>query len=175
MEKERKVAIEILDEFEEMLGRKGIRVPSDDRALDEQEVTQACLYGHEYYELEDTVTAILKQSFRQKGKKKTEAQEEGFFPITSVHRDDIKEAVRLTDEQVARITDDMMREIAQKMADDYLEQLYWEHLPVIAEYVAEREGIDLSGKEPPEKSDQGSRKRPLQAPCLLTDTGLGGV
>jgi hypothetical protein len=69
--------------------------------------------------------------------------EDGFFPITSVHRLDVKEALRLTDEQVARITDDMMRNIARKMADDYCEQLFWDHLPIIAEYVAEREGIDL--------------------------------
>jgi len=69
--------------------------------------------------------------------------EDGFFPITSVHRLDIKEALHLTDEQVARITDNMMRDIARKMADDYCEQLFWDHLPIIAAYVAEREGIDL--------------------------------
>ena len=69
--------------------------------------------------------------------------EDGFFPITSVHRLDIKEALHLTDEQVASITDTMMRDIARKMADDYCEQLFWDHLPIIAEYVAEREGIDL--------------------------------
>ena len=72
--------------------------------------------------------------------------EDGFFPITSVHRLDIKEALHLTDEQVASITDTMMRDIARKMADDYCEQLFWDHLPIIAEYVAEREGIDLKNK-----------------------------
>lgn len=72
--------------------------------------------------------------------------EDGFFPITSVHRLDIKEALHLTDEQVARFTDDMMRDIARKMANDYCEQLFWDHLPIIAEYVAEREGIDLKKK-----------------------------
>jgi hypothetical protein len=69
--------------------------------------------------------------------------EDGFFPITSVHRLDIKEALHLTDEQMARFTDGMMRDIARKMAADYCEQLFWNHLPIIAEYVAEREGIDL--------------------------------
>jgi hypothetical protein len=69
--------------------------------------------------------------------------EDGFFPITSVHRLDIKEALHLTDEQMARFTDGMMRDIARKMADDYCEQLFWDHLPIIAEYFAEREGIDL--------------------------------
>jgi len=72
--------------------------------------------------------------------------EDGFFPITSVHRLDIQEALHLTDEQVAKITDDMMREIARKMADDYCEQLFWDHLPVIVEFVAERDGIDLKNE-----------------------------
>jgi len=52
--------------------------------------------------------------------------EDGFFPITSVHRLDIKEALHLSDEKVAKITDDMMRDIARKMADDYCEQLFWD-------------------------------------------------
>jgi hypothetical protein len=73
--------------------------------------------------------------------------EDGFFPITSVHRLDIKEALHLTDEQVAKITDAMMRDIARKMAADYCEQLFWDHLPIIAEYIAEREGIDLKKDE----------------------------
>ena len=67
----------------------------------------------------------------------------GFYPITSVHRDDIKGVLCLTDEQAARITNDMMRQIAKKMADDYCDQLFWEHLPLIVEHVAEIENIDL--------------------------------
>jgi len=90
--------------------------------------------------------------------------EDGFFPITSVHRLDIKEALHLTDEQVARLTDDMMRDIARKMADDYCEQLFWDHLPIIAAYVAQREGIDL-------KNDAGTTA-PV-APCH-TNTEHGG-
>ena len=70
----------------------------------------------------------------------------GFFPITSVHRLDIKTALKLTDEQVARITDGMMKQIASKMADDYCEQLFWQQLPIIVGSAAEREGIDLSEK-----------------------------
>ena len=66
-----------------------------------------------------------------------------FYPITSVHQDDIKGVLCLTDEQAARITDDMMRQIAKKMADDYCDQLFWEHLPLIVEHVAEIENIDL--------------------------------
>ena len=39
-----------------MLAAKGIVVPSDDREGGEEE---ACLYGTEYYELEDAVVGVL--------------------------------------------------------------------------------------------------------------------
>jgi len=90
-----------------------------------------------------------------------------------VHRLDIKEALHLSDEQAAKITDGMMREIARKMADDYCEQLFWDHLPIIAEYVAEREGLDLLKKEPL----NGAEPKPFEnapiAPCQ-PNTELGG-
>lgn len=70
---------------------------------------------------------------------------DGFFPITSVHRDDIKAVLHLSDSQVAQITDVMMREIAGKMADDYCEHLFWDHLPLIVEHVVEIENVDLYG------------------------------
>lgn len=54
--KARRVAIEILDELEEMLDRKSIMIPSEDREGREEE---ACIYGTEYYELEDAITDIL--------------------------------------------------------------------------------------------------------------------
>ena len=57
MEKERKLAIEILDLFEDFLETKGIKIPSEDR---EGRKEEACLYGAEYYELEDAITEILK-------------------------------------------------------------------------------------------------------------------
>ena len=69
--------------------------------------------------------------------------EDGFFPITSVHRLDIKEALHLSDEQAAKITDGMMREIARKMADDYCEQLFWDHLPMIVEFRGRTGGNQL--------------------------------
>ena len=61
MEKEREIAIEILDEFEKLLEAKGMRVPSDDRESDGE--NEACLYGSEYYELENSITDILKRTF----------------------------------------------------------------------------------------------------------------
>ena len=69
--------------------------------------------------------------------------EDGFFNITSVHRDDIKDAMHLSDAQMSKITDDMMREIARKMAEDYCEKLFWDHLPIIVEIVLNREGIRI--------------------------------
>ena len=54
--KARRVANRIVDEFEELLAEKGIMVPSNDREGGKEE---ACLYGSEYYSLEDAVTDIL--------------------------------------------------------------------------------------------------------------------
>ena len=64
--KARRVAIEILDEFEEMLDRKGIMIPSEDREGREEE---ACIYGTEYYELEDAITDILIDETRPRRKR----------------------------------------------------------------------------------------------------------
>ena len=129
IEKEREIAIEILGEFEELLARKGIKIPSDDRESGHK--NEACLYGSEYYELEDGITEILKKS-------KNRDSDQGFFPITSVHRDDVKEALKFTDKKASKITDDMMRRIARKMADDYCEQLFWDSLPIIAGVVLKK-------------------------------------
>ena len=71
------------------------------------------------------------------------SNEDGFFNITSVHREDIKGAMHLSDTQMSKITDDMMQEIARKMADDYCEQLFWDHLPIIVKMVLKREGIKI--------------------------------
>lgn len=54
--KARRIAIDILDEFEEVLDRHEIKLPSGDREGREEE---ACIYGTEYYELEDAIADIL--------------------------------------------------------------------------------------------------------------------
>jgi len=51
-EQTRELAVRIVDEFEELLAEKSIVVPSKDRRGDPEE---ACLYGSEYYALEDAV------------------------------------------------------------------------------------------------------------------------
>ncbi len=53
----------------------------------------------------------------------------GYFPITSVHRDDL-EAKGFDG---SRITDEQMEELAKRMANDYCEQLFWISMPIIAE------------------------------------------
>lgn len=52
----------------------------------------------------------------------------GYFPITSVHRDDL----RGVGFDVEKISDDDMKELARKMADDYCEQLFWSSMEIIA-------------------------------------------
>lgn len=53
------------------------------------------------------------------------------FQITSVSREDLI----MVGFDTANVTDEQMEQLASKMADDYCEQLFWEHLPVIAEIV----------------------------------------
>jgi len=55
-DKARRLAIQILDEFEELLEGHGVKIPSADRDGRQEE---ACIFGSEYYDLEDTVTDIL--------------------------------------------------------------------------------------------------------------------
>jgi ASC-1-like (ASCH) protein len=55
-DKAQAIAIRIFDEFEKLLEAKGIQIPSKDREGREE---GACIYGAEYWHLEDTITGIL--------------------------------------------------------------------------------------------------------------------
>lgn len=59
------------------------------------------------------------------------ATKKEFFPITSVSREDLEEIGFDT----SNVDDSTMEYLAKKMADDYLEQLYWISLRIIAEYL----------------------------------------
>jgi hypothetical protein len=61
--------------------------------------------------------------------------EDRYFYITRVHREDLRG--KFTDEEIASLTDDDMEEIADKMADAYLDDLYWVSLEAAAEIVLE--------------------------------------
>lgn len=58
----------------------------------------------------------------------------GYFEITSLSREDLSEIIPNTEEREA-IGDSDMIHLASKMADDYCNQMYWESLRLIAEYV----------------------------------------
>ena len=60
---------------------------------------------------------------------KEEQQE--YFPITSVSRADLAGLGF----DASQVSDEKMQRLASKMADDYLEQLYWSSLIIIAEYL----------------------------------------
>ena len=72
-------------------------------------------------------------------------EDDGFFPITSVSREDLEEKGFDTSE----VSDDTMRILASKLADDYCEQLFWPSLEIIAECL----GIPLKGETGDEESD----------------------
>ena len=52
----REKAIQIIEQFENLLSKKNIKIPSEDREDNEDE---SCIYGTEYYELEDAIVEIL--------------------------------------------------------------------------------------------------------------------
>lgn len=62
MEKERELAISIIDEFEELLDKKNLTIQSDDREGRDEE---ARIYGSEYYQLEDSITQLLIQKYKE--------------------------------------------------------------------------------------------------------------
>ena len=72
MSKERYIACEILEIFEDFLESKGIKIPNKERDeyyKDNQEDKEegAILFGGEYYHLEDEITELL-EKFKRKGK-----------------------------------------------------------------------------------------------------------
>lgn len=56
IQKNRKAAINIIEVFENLLEKKNIKIPNEDR---ENNTDESCIYGSDYYELEDTITSIL--------------------------------------------------------------------------------------------------------------------
>lgn len=71
---EQDIAIQIIDEFEELLQEKNIKIPSTDREdNDSLECEQAAIYGSEYYTLEDAITKILK-NFKRRIKKEVKTK-----------------------------------------------------------------------------------------------------
>lgn len=56
MEKNKEIAIKIIDKFEELLARYDIKIPSNDRQKNEDE---SCIFGKEYYDLESSIINIL--------------------------------------------------------------------------------------------------------------------
>jgi len=54
-----------------------------------------------------------------------------WFKITCVHRDDLIQAGF----DGNAVDDATMERLASKMCDDYVTQLFWEHIGVIAEYL----------------------------------------
>ena len=60
MEEQREIAIECIEEFEELLDEKEISIPDEDREGKEEE---ARIYGTTYYHLEDKVTEVIKKNY----------------------------------------------------------------------------------------------------------------
>lgn len=72
------------------------------------------------------------------------------FPITSLHFDDLKGATDI----ISPLPDNVMETIADKMGEDYCEQLFWVHLPMIADIVIDRMGIEVERKDGTEEDEE---------------------
>lgn len=69
-----------------------------------------------------------------------EDDDKGYFIITRVHRDDLEAAGF----DASNVDDATMERLADKMGEDYVTQLFWEHLPIMAEDlgIPQKEGGD---------------------------------
>jgi len=56
-------------------------------------------------------------------------EDEGYFEISSLHRDDLEHIGYDTSE----VDDSVMKKLASKLGDDYCEQLFWNNLSIIAD------------------------------------------
>jgi hypothetical protein len=70
---------------------------------------------------------------------KDAARMEESFPITSLSREDLTHPlIGFTRKKALKVTDEQMQRIADKLADDYCEQLFWSSLQIISETVIGR-------------------------------------
>ena len=58
------------------------------------------------------------------------------FEITSVCKDDLR--AFMAEEDVDILTSDDMMRIADKLADDYCEQLFWDSLKMISDFILQQ-------------------------------------
>lgn len=62
MNNNRELAIKIIDLFEDLLGNHDIFIPNDEREGEEDE---ACIYGSDYYALEDKITELIAKQYEE--------------------------------------------------------------------------------------------------------------
>jgi hypothetical protein len=74
---------------------------------------------------------------------------DGYFYVTAICRDNL-EGLGF---DVSKITDDDMEELADKMADDYLEQLYWSSMETIADEALHLPKVDDEPEDTYEESE----------------------
>ncbi len=55
------------------------------------------------------------------------ATSERLFPITALSREDLKQA-HFSDEEIAQLTDNDLQDIARKMEDHFVDDVFWDEL-----------------------------------------------
>lgn len=81
MDEHRKLAIRIIDKFEELLNKYDIKLPSDEREGNDEE---SSIYGKDYFELEDEITDVLDKYAATKNVKSS-IYEEAIFRLCNGH------------------------------------------------------------------------------------------
>lgn len=88
MDEQRKLAIKIIDKFENLLNKYDIKLPSDEREGNEEE---SSIYGKDYFDLEDEITDVLNKYVATKNVK-SGIYKEAIFRLCNGHTfEEIKE------------------------------------------------------------------------------------
>jgi len=103
-----------------------------ERDTDDESIIRAWKNGEaERYTPEDFAELINDQDFFEvlNWVRVIESDEEGYFEISSLYRDDLESIGYDT----GRVDDSVMKKLASKLSDDYCEQLFWSSLPIYAD------------------------------------------
>jgi hypothetical protein len=102
-----------------------------DRNTDNETIVRAWKNGEaERYTPEDFAELINDDDFCDlTGWVRVMDEDEGFFEISLLHRDDLEHAGY----DARHVDDSVMKTLASKLGDDYCEQLFWNSLSILAD------------------------------------------
>ena len=158
LSKSRRLAIEIIDIFEELLAEHDIYIPDEDREeydeddedYDEDECEEACIYGSTYYELEDEITDLLdRRIFNKECVEEVDEDDDdeccltcsdcemitGWFEqlLEATNKPDLSE---LTVEEIEEEIDDVLGTIGNEKLWSHSNPIHFENIANLEQYLA---------------------------------------